>query len=1330
MIQILYVDDEEDLLEVAKDFLELSEDMSVDTVTSAKAASSRLSIKKYDAIISDYQMPIEDGIEFLKHLRAHGDATPFILFTGKGREEVVIEALNEGADFYLQKGGKPDSLFKELEHKIREAVRRSKAESDLRENEERLRNAQAISHTGCFEIWIDTSKEMNIWGSEEFFRLFGLSRPDDGIIPLSTIESMQVEWERVHQACLDLVRHNKEYDMEFEVAPADGAAHKILHAKAEAIRDNDGRAVKIVGAVQDITITKSMEGRLHRYNRQIMTIKECDLAIARAESEEELLQKICQIACRIGGYRLAWIVYPVVDGTREVRTVAWEGVDEEFIRETTSRWGTDAIRNGPTWQALNTGRMSFIQDWEKDPRTAPWRAAAQKNGYRSSISLPLVHGSKTMGAIALYSSLVNGFTQDEINLLEEMVSDLARGIQMLRDRDEKKRAEVQLGESEQKFYKAFHGAAAAMALSRLSDGMYVEVNDRWLGMYGFEREEVIGRTSDELNVWTAPTGRRETIDELVRSGSTFDDSEINFRKKNGEIWTALCSGRVINLQGEKMILASMIDITAWIDARKALKVSETKYRGLFNNINAVMMLIDPSTGDIIEANPEALAFYGYDHDRITKMKISEINCLPKEQILGKMNQAIRKETQTFSFPHKLASGEIRNVEVYSGPVVVDEKTLLCSIIIDKTKNIGTEKALIESEAKFRGIFNLATDVIFIADHNGQLLEVNNAACDQLGYSRDELLRMRTMDVASSDKARRAKEYLDKIKKDGHMLFETVMVTRNGEQKNVEINALSIDFQGSPAILCVVRDITDRNKMAEELRRNEVRNRALFELSQMSKLSPREIAKRTMEYCIELSQSRIGHIAFLSEDESILSMQYFMDDTKECDMRDNPPAFRMSSAGMWTEAVRRKAPFILNDYEAPNPLKKGLPKGHASVKRFMSIPVIDHGHVAAVVLVGNKGTDYSREDVADISLIMDNMWRIIRKIQAEEEIQSDRFQLDIAMDTALLAYWEYDEASNTYLFNDRFYNLYGTTAQMESGYVMSQEKYYRDFIHPNDLDYVLEMASKAPDFYGNPMHFQHRIIRRDGEVRYIAVFPSHITNEEGKVVKIFGVNQDITDLKRANEDLKKVTEQLSLLTSITRHDIMNQLMVQQGNLELLKSSVTDPKVLVRVQKIENSISTVKKQIEFSKDYEKMGAISPQWQSVAAVLQDLPDVRDTESIDQCKVEGLEVYADPMFNKVFHNLIENSVKYCGRKVEASVFCLKDGADLLLVYEDKGVGIPMEEKEEIFKKGYGRGTGLGLFLSKEILRITDITIIENGRQGEGARFEMRVPKGNFRFT
>jgi CheY-like chemotaxis protein len=190
----------------------------------------------YDAIISDYQMLETDGLEFLKLIRSKDDPIPFILFTGRGREEVVIEALNCGVDFYLQKGGDPRSQFKELEHKIKEAVRCNRAENALKLNESRLSKAQAIGMTGCWELNLDGRSDL-VWGSEESFRIYGIPRPIDGMIELEKVGQYIDEKEFAQHAMSDLVSQGIEKDIEYHLRPANGGPMTYVRSIAELIEN-------------------------------------------------------------------------------------------------------------------------------------------------------------------------------------------------------------------------------------------------------------------------------------------------------------------------------------------------------------------------------------------------------------------------------------------------------------------------------------------------------------------------------------------------------------------------------------------------------------------------------------------------------------------------------------------------------------------------------------------------------------------------------------------------------------------------------------------------------------------------------------------------------------------------------------------------------------------------------------------------------------------------------------------------------------------------------------------------------------------------------------
>jgi len=332
-----------------------------------------------------------------------------------------------------------------------------------------------------------------------------------------------------------------------------------------------------------------------------------------------------------------------------------------------------------------------------------------------------------------------------------------------------------------------------------------------------------------------------------------------------------------------------------------------------------------------------------------------------------------------------------------------------------------------------------------------------------------------------------------------------------------------------------------------------------------------------------------------------------------------------------------------------------------------------------------------------------------------------------MDIANLVSWHFDAVSQMFVFNDRFYALYGTTAENEGGYHMNPEVYVREFVHPADIPRITEEVKKAfnstnPEYYA---HHEHRIIRRDGEVRHISVRTRLIRDEEGKIIKTLGANQDITDQKNIEDAILKANRQLSLLTSITRHDILNKISSFYGYLRLLEMEPITPEMQNYIQKMIKGITEIQSQIEFSRVYENLGSQKPLWVNLKTVV---PKLSIPDSV-KLQGSGLEysIFVDPMVERVFYNLLENSVRHGEHVSEIRVYARQDDHNLTIFWEDNGVGIPTEEKAQIFERGYGKNTGHGLFLVREILSLTGIEIYETGIPGSGARFEIRVPSGSF---
>ncbi len=220
--------------------------------------------------------------------------------------------------------------------------------------------------------------------------------------------------------------------------------------------------------------------------------------------------------------------------------------------------------------------------------------------------------------------------------------------------------------------------------------------------------------------------------------------------------------------------------------------------------------------------------------------------------------------------------------------------------------------------------------------------------------------------------------------------------------------------------------------------------------------------------------------------------------------------------------------------------------------------------------------------------------------------------------------------------------------------------------------------------------------------------------------------DISDRKCAEEALTRANRQLTMMTSITRHDILNRVMVLLGHINLLQADIDDPGIAFSLDRMESTARMIQSQIEFSSIYQEIGAHEPRWLPASDLLpySSLPPGVGMHA----DLSGIEIFADPLLEKVFFNLLDNSVRHGRRVTDIRVYSLREPDDMRIIWEDNGIGIPEEEKEWIFNRGHGKNTGLGLFLVREILSITGMTITETGSFGSGARFEIRVPPGEMR--
>lgn len=247
----------------------------------------------------------------------------------------------------------------------------------------------------------------------------------------------------------------------------------------------------------------------------------------------------------------------------------------------------------------------------------------------------------------------------------------------------------------------------------------------------------------------------------------------------------------------------------------------------------------------------------------------------------------------------------------------------------------------------------------------------------------------------------------------------------------------------------------------------------------------------------------------------------------------------------------------------------------------------------------------------------------------------------------------------------------------------------------------------------------------GENRFFSAIAARLYDHEGEIIGSIESIRDISSTKIAEDALLITNKKLALLSSITRHDIMNKIMIVKSCLYLLKDQKPDISQNDFIATIERSIHDIEQFIGFTRIYQDLGASLPAWQDVGTAFNRATAGIDTGIVVVCnKIDDISILVDPLFEKVCYNLIENAIRHGGKLTRIDITACETGEGLKITVADDGTGIPDDLKEMIFLRGYGKNTGFGLFLTREILSISNITIFERGQEGIGCRFEIEVPK------
>ena len=443
--------------------------------------------------------------------------------------------------------------------------------NDVKQN---LVRAQRIAGIGSWE-WTPGGNAIT-W-SEGLYAILGR----DLTLPPPTFETLPrfytpESWERLGAAIARTLEMGAPYELELEMIRADASAVWTL-TRGEAVRGADGAVVKLRGTVHDIDARKAAEAKILRLSNLYAALSQCNQLVMHCATEQELFEQLCRAVVNVGGMKLAWIGL-VDQASKRINPVASHGDVSGYVEGL--EVSVDPLKptgRGPAGTAIRENGPRWCQDFLHDPATAAWHERARNAGWRAAAAIPLHRLGIAVGALSIYSSEVGAFDEAVRKLLSEMAANISFALDSFTHEARRRVAEKTLLESEHRLSAVFRASPLGIVVSRVADGRIFDVNEAALRLYGYRREEVIGRTVAELGTYVNPAQREALVRQLREHGGA-DRFLIDFRRKSGELGVMEASCRTIELQGEQCLVAIMVDIGERIRAEQERVELEAQFQ--------------------------------------------------------------------------------------------------------------------------------------------------------------------------------------------------------------------------------------------------------------------------------------------------------------------------------------------------------------------------------------------------------------------------------------------------------------------------------------------------------------------------------------------------------------------------------------------------------------------------------------------------------------------------------------------------------------------------------------------------------------------------------
>jgi len=676
---------------------------------------------------------------------------------------------------------------------------------------------------------------------------------------------------------------------------------------------------------------------------------------------------------------------------------------------------------------------------------------------------------------------------------------------------------ARLTESQEKFAKAFLQNATPMTICTIDDGRYIDVNEALLDVMGLRREDIIGKTSAEMGF--LPEAYRSTFINEFKMKGRVDHLEIPVAAKGGESKSVLFNSSRISLGGEDYLLTVVTDISDRKKAEEALMHSERLYRAIFENTGTATVVIEEDK-TIRLANTEFERLTGYSKAEAEgKMKWTELidpadlEWMLERHKIRRSDAAAAQKSYEFRLIDK--AGSRKRIRLTVDMIPGTQKSI--ASLQDITDHKRIVEALRESKELYTRLVDTIPDIILRLDLMGHIVFVNDYALQTGGYSRTEIEGRNILAfIHPEDRARLTRNM--SLMMEGRLgPQEYRIMFKDGKTAPFEANGdILRGTDGTPyGLVFVCREIAERKRMDKELILNAQRLQTLLQLGQMTEAALKEITDFALEEAVRLTQSKIGYLAFLSEDESVLTMySWSRGAMTACAIAEKPIHYPVAEAGLWGEAVRQRRPVITNDFSEPHPGKKGYPEGHVPILRHMNVPVFDGDRIVIIAGVGNKEEEYVETEAQQLTLLMQGMWRMIERKRAAEALHGSEERYRLLFEEAIEGIFRTTLDGRPVMINAALARMLGYATPQEAVDKITDlgSQVYAD---PEERRALVVRLIREGKVSGSEVLFR----RQDGSTLKVLLNFRLVHDQSGGPQLIEGSCIDITDRWLAEEALK-------------------------------------------------------------------------------------------------------------------------------------------------------------------------------------------------------------------